>query len=361
MKRNIEITAFCMMVIFLNPISAFAQTADCPVNYERASLLYNSGMPDSALSIIKPCLENKKALNNISKETRGRIFRLAALSNIMTGSPADAERYARKMLTCLPDYKNKMADEDLLEFRLMLNKLVPQPSLRFGITGGTNLPVLKLQKEYSNYNLDSLKSGLKKSFGFQFGIIGEKALSGNFSLEAGAGISQVIFEYSTSGVDLDFQNRQYIYDQKMIWVEIPVLARYYFKIKSFKPYLEAGINGRLLLNSMEKSDAFGRYWFTNSSNSNKILATFITDFENFGILAGGGISYDINKFSLRMDFRYNHYLRNSGISSKFDNVDEYDDIGPDERFHYTDDINLLNLKYFQMSIGFLYNFSYKVF
>jgi hypothetical protein len=41
----------------------------------------------------------------MSKETRARIFRLAALSSIMTGNPTEAEKYSRKMLINQPDYK----------------------------------------------------------------------------------------------------------------------------------------------------------------------------------------------------------------------------------------------------------------
>ena len=152
-----------------------------------------------------------------------------------------------------------------------------------------------------------------------------------------------------------------LYNQNLNYVDIPVLARYYFNLRSFKPYLEGGINGRFLLNSMEKSDAFGRYWFTNSTGSDKILATFLTDFEYFGFLIGGGACYDFNKFSLRLDVRYNHYLENSGASSEFDDITGYDDIGPGEKFHYTDDINLVTMKCVQISVGFLYNLSYKVF
>ena len=135
----------------------------------------------------------------------------------------------------------------------------------------------------------------------------------------------------------------------------------YFDLRSLRTYLEAGISGRLLLNEMEKSDDFGRYWFTNSSNSDKILTTFLTDFEYFGFLIGGGASYEFNKFSLRFNVRYNYFLKNSGASSKFDDVVGYDDIGPDEKFYYTDDTNLINLKHVQVSVGFLYNLSYKVF
>jgi hypothetical protein len=319
-------------------------------------------MADSALNVIKPCLGNNDALNKISKETRARIFRLAALSSIMTGNPGEAEKYARKMLINQPDYKNKPDESDLQEFRLMLDKITPQPSLRIGLTAGINIPFVKLQREYTNYDLNLGKYSLKGKLGYQFGIIGEKMLTKSISIEAGAAINQVMFDYTVYGINVTTsQSFENLYNQKISWIEVPVSAKYYFNLKSFKPYLEAGITGRVLINSMEKSGTYGRYWFTNSSNSDKILTTFLADFENFGILLGGGACYDFSKFSIRLGFRYNYYLKNSGTSSDFDNVTGYDDIGPGEKFHYTDDINLVNLKHMQVSVGILYNLSYKVF
>jgi hypothetical protein len=280
----------------------------------------------------------------------------------MTGKPDDAEKYARKMLTYQPDYKNTQHEGDLMEFQLMLDKISPQPSLILGITGGINFPFLNLQKHYSIYELQSGEYTLDGRMGYQFAIGIEKVLARNISIEVGAGISTIIFDYTVSGIDIsNYNSVKYLYNQDITSVEIPVIAKYYFNIKSLRPYVEAGVNGRFLLNSMEKSDTYGRYWFTNSSGSDKILTSFLTDFENFGFLFGGGACYDFSKFSLKLDIRYNYYLNNSGASSKFDDINGYEDIGSDEKFHYTDDINLLNMKSLQVSFGFLYNLSYKVF
>ena len=122
------------MGLVFNQLCIFSQTADCSVNYERALLLYNSGMADSSLSVMKPCLDNDEALNKISKETRARIFRLASLSCIMKGDPEEAEKYARKMLINQPDYKDQQNEGDLDEFRLILDKIFPQPAMRIGIS-----------------------------------------------------------------------------------------------------------------------------------------------------------------------------------------------------------------------------------
>jgi hypothetical protein len=362
MKRNIVTIALCLLFLFLRPALSFAQKTDCSADYEKAFMLYNVGLADSALRVINQCVQNQDAINGVSKDVRARIYRLAALSSIMTGKPDDAEKYARKMLTYQPDYKNTQHEGDLAEFQLMLDKISPQPSLILGIAGGINIPFLKIQKHFSNYELQSGEYTVNGTMGYQFGIMAEKAITRNFSLEAGAGINRIIFDYSISGIDIsDFTNTQYLFNQNITSVEIPVLAKYYFNLKSFRPYLEAGINGRFLLNSMEKSDTYGRYWFTESSNSDNILTSFLLDYENFGILAGGGACYDFDKFSLRLDIRYSYYLNNSNASSGFDNVNGYDDISPDEKFHYTDDINLLNMKCLQVSFGFLYNMSYRVF
>jgi len=362
MKRINRTFVIFLMVLTLLPSGIFAQIDDCSFNYERALLLYNSGMADSALRIMRPCIENKEMLKNISKETRARIYRLAALSGIMTGNPEEAEKYARKMLINEPDYKDRQNKEDLTEFRLLLDKITPKPSLRLGVAAGVNIPFVKLQRKFSNIALQSEQNSFDGIPGFQFGIIGEKVLTKNISLEAGAGLNRVTFNYNISGVLISpYTPIKYMYEQKIKWIEVPVSAKYYFGQKYFRPFLEGGITGRLLLNSMEKSKAFGRYWFTNSPNSEKILTTFLTDFENFGILAGGGACYDLKKFSLRLDVRYNYFIKNSGSSSKLDNVTGYDDITPDEKFHYSDDINLIDLKQLQFSVGFLYNLNYRVF
>ena len=359
MKKIKRIIIFCLTVVFLMPPIIKGQTTDCSSNYEKALLLYNKGMSDSALRVLQPCLESKRTLKSLSARTNGRIFRLAALSCIMTDNPRDAEKYVKQMLKYQPDYKDNFREDDLVEFRLMVNKRYSQPALRIGVMGGINIPFVKLEKKYSDYETSfGGDYTLDRSTGFQFGIAGEKTLTKNMSIEVAAGITQILFKYTVNGL----QSVHYQYDQSISYIEIPVIARYYFSMKSsLKPYLEGGLEGRISLNEMEKSDVYGKYWFTNSSNSDKVLTTFLTDIQQVGLILGGGIGYDLKKFNLRLDFRYNHYFKSSGQASKFDNITGYDDISDDEKFHYTDDINLISMKNVQISVGLFYNLNYKVF
>ncbi|MCX6254213.1 MAG: outer membrane beta-barrel protein [Bacteroidia bacterium] len=359
MKNIKNSIPLCILAFFLISFSINAQEVNCSQNYEAALKLYNYGMADSALAILKPCLENKKALDKVSRETGANIFRLAALSSIMKGDPSKAEEYVKQLLKYQPDYKNNLRVDDLMEFRLMVSNTSSQPSLRLGITAGANMPFVKLQKKYSDYETSFGEAySLERSFGYQFGIAGEKTLTKNISIEVAAGITRILFKYSiksqTSG-----QNQ---YDESLTWVEIPVLTRYYFSTNSsFKPYLQGGVSGKFSLYAMEKSDVYGKYWFTKSSSSDKILTTFLTDIEQVGLVLGGGVGYDLKKFNIRLDFRYNHNFKNSNLNSKFNSITGYDDIDSGEKFHYTDDINLVSLKDIQISIGFLYNLNYKVF
>lgn len=359
---KIRIIVLLCLLGFLAAISPVdAQVTDCPLNYEKALMMFNRGMADSVCVILKPCLEDKQALKGLSKETCTKIFRLASLSSIMTGNPEEAERYARSLLKYQPDYKNVQHEGDLQEFRLILDRITPRPSLKAGITAGTNFPFVRLRKEYTNYQLDSPETSLSGSMGYLFRITGELALSKSIAVEAGVGINRIMFEYTISGRNQALNLVKNIYDQKITWVEIPVVAKNYLLKGSFKPYIEAGIAGRFSLYLREKSEMYGKYWLTESSNSVKILTTFMTDLENFNLVGGGGLCYDLKKINLRFDVRYIQNIRNSGILSNFDAVTGYEDIGTTEEFHYTDDLNLVSLQHMQISFGVMYNLNYRVF
>jgi opacity protein-like surface antigen len=357
--KTIKILIYsCLMIFFFISFSSNAQVVNCSGNYEKALQLYNYGMADSALSMLQPCLESKKSLKEVSKETCADIYRLAALASIMTGNPKEADVYITQLLKYKPDYKNNFRDDDLEEFRLILNNKSAQPDLILGLRAGTNIPFLNLQQKYSDYDVQESYYSLESSFGYQFAIAGEKTFTKNISLEVGAGMTRILFKYLTRGTAIG-ENQ---YDESINYLEIPVLARYNFSTSSsVKPYLQGGITGKFSLNDISKSDDYGKCWFTKSSGSEYILATFLTDIENIGLTLGGGVGYNLKNSGIRLDLRYIHNFKSSGRSSKFDNLTGYDDIPGTEDFSYTDDINLINLKNMQISLGYYYNLKYRVF
>jgi hypothetical protein len=357
MKRIKYITILWLSLIFFTSLNIHAQMTDPDADYDKAMQLYNYGMADSALNVLKPYLNNKKELSKLSKESCTTIFRLAALSAIMTGNTTEAGAYVRQMVTYKPDYRNKYLENDLTEFRLIVDRSPAQPSVRIGLMGGINIPFVSVLKKYSDYESAGESYNIDRKTGYQLDIFGEITLGRRISMEASAGMTRIMFNYLTTD-----QVSQYQYNQSITYIEIPVVVRYNFlPDKQCKPYLEFGIFSRFPLFTREESADFGKYWFTESSNSDKILTTFETDIEKFGLVAGTGVTYDFPNISFRLDIRYNHNFKSSSKTSAFDNIDSFDDIPAGEKFHYTDDINLISLKNLQFSVGFLYNLKYKVF
>jgi len=356
-RKSISIFAFILGMIILSDF-CFAQEMSCSDRYDAALRLYNYGMADSALNTLKPCLDNKQVLKQQSKEASASMFRLAALSSILTGNPEEADKYITRLLQYQPDYQENFREDDLEEFRhIVLNKST-HPSIIVGVKAGINFPFLKLQKNYTYPDKNADLYELEKSTGFQVALTGEKAITSNFSVEIGAGLTWIKFDYNVSSSNYN----PYSYEQKISYIDIPLLAKYYFAPKSsIKPYIQVGVNGNFSLYKKEKSDNYGNYWLTDSENSDNILATFRTDMENIGFVFGGGVSYNLKKISIRADLRYTHHLNSSSRLAKFDDISDYEDIPPDEEFGYTNDINLITIKNLQISLGVVYFLKYKAF
>jgi len=335
-----------------------AQVISCMDAYERALELYQIGMTDSALNTLKPCLENKQELKQLSKENVANIYRLAALSAILMGNPDEADIYITQLLQYQPDYGENFREDDLQEFRLILLDKSTHPSLMIGIRAGINTPFIELEKYYTDPEKNGGSHELAKSTGFQIAFSGEKVFTPSFSVEVGAGITGIQFDYKVSAPRYETNS----YQQKISYLEFPVLGRYYFAPNSsIKPYLQGGLIVKFSLFARERSEDYGNYWLTEDENSGHILATFRTDMENIGLVAGGGVSYDLKNISIRADIRYAHHFNSSSRLAKFDDISGYEDIPASEEFGYTDDINLITINDLQISLGLVYYLKYKVF
>jgi outer membrane protein W len=359
--RKALITAGLLsLMVHLTP--SLAQEIQCDERYQLALTQYNFGLADSALSLLEPCLQSQRIHKELTRVESVNIYRLAALSSIMIGNPEDAEKYVKELLRYQPDYAGNWREGDLMEFRQIFERVSSQASFKLGFRAGVNFPLLSLQKIYTDPPKQAASFSIDGGTGFQFGAVSELAISRNVSLEAGLGMLRVNFDYQVQSS----QTGTYLYEQKITYIEIPVMVKYYIPLNgAMKPYLQGGVSGKFDLYQREKSEEFGNYWFTESSDSDNILATFVTSLENLGIAVGAGITYDLKNFNLGLDVRYAHHLKSEQKLAKFDDILDYDDIpslGPDsEPFGYTNDINLITLSDLQISLVISYNLKYRVF
>jgi len=355
-KKAIILTGLLSLLFCYN--TSMAQEIDCGENYGLALTQYNLGLADAALSILEPCLFNKRINKDLTGGESTNIYRLAALSSIMIGNSEAAEKFVREMLKYAPDYAENWREGDLMEFRHMIEGITSQPSLKLGLRAGLNFPLLSLQKNYADPENLGARFSLEGRTGYQLGILSEAAISRNLALEGGLGLQRVSFDYLVqSNLAEDYQ-----FNQEITYLEIPILIRYYLPLKgALKPYLHGGVSCRFSLYLRESSEEFGEYWFTESSNSQNILTTFVSDLENLGIAIGGGVSYKLKTISIGADIRYLHHFNSKEKLAKFDDIQGYEDIPSSEPFGYTNDINLITLSDLQISLVVTYNLKYKVF
>ena len=359
-KKAIILTGLLGLLFYFN--TSMAQEVDCGENYESALAQYNLGLADAALSILEPCLLNQRVHKELTRIESVNIYRLAALASIMIGNPEDAEKYIKELLKYQPDYAETWREGDLMEFRQIIEGSSSQPSFKLGLRAGMIFPLLSLQKIYTDPPKTAARFSIDGGTGFQFGALSELAISRNLALEAGLGMLHVKFDYKVQSS----QTGDYLYEQKITYIEIPVMVKYHIPLSgALRPYLQGGVSGKFDLYQREESEEFGNYWFTESSDSDNILATFVTSLENLGIVVGGGISYNLKNFNIGADIRYAHHLKSEQKLAKFDDIQDYEDIpslGPDsEPFSYTNDINLITLSDLQISLVICYNLKYKVF
>jgi len=347
-----------VFVILIISCPAFTQVDDCIISFGQARDMYNTGRFNEVLETLTPCLENVNALKQVSKSTRVEIFRLAALCCFMTGQTEQADQYTRQVLAYQPDYKSNPRDDDLAEFTTNINSLMVIPKLSVGVDAGTVIPMVKLVDQYSAVDPVNQSHSISDKPGIHGRIRVEYTITKSLSIGFEPGYTYIPLEYKVNHTENDTHN----YDLELAYMELPIMIRYrYYNNSSFIPNAYAGALGRYMVTSFNKSDALGNYWRTKADNTNGILSSFLVSTKNFGFLAGAGVDYKLKNSAISVDVRYIFNMTSPGNKSNFDSVSSYDDISNSEEVYFTDHIGLISVSCLQISLGYRYFLTYKVF
>jgi hypothetical protein len=197
-----------------------------------------------------------------------------------------------------------------------------------GFRGGINFTQPIPLKRYSVVSVNSLdNTGIKhyKSFlsnvGYQYGFIMTYSLTNNFAISFQPGFSQYTYNYSNSyswtdntntsnQIDLTYESRHVLH-----YFELPLLIQYSYGSGTLKPYLQAGFQYGILQNAaarvttnLTQRSITGDVPLNMDDNTGDVSAWYIRS--RFTLLAGAGVRYDLNIFSLALDVSYYFGINN---------------------------------------------------
>ena len=166
-------------------------------------------------------------------------------------------------------------------------------------------------KEYSSYNLPGLQFGFSAGFEFLRG----------FSVNILPTYSSNRFDYSSSyqWSDVESANKKvqtnYRIETRLQFVQIPMTFKYELTNGRLKPYIQAGGYFGLLTDAIKKVDITSVDQASGASTEIVVseLAEGIesrTQQHNYGILGGGGFTYNLGNARIGLEINYQHGLQN---------------------------------------------------
>lgn len=221
-----------------------------------------------------------------------------------------------------------------------------QNKVYIGLSGGMNFSKPHVTKDYSllvGTPQSPEKPGEKsyeplfKNSGSQFGLYLSFSFAKKFSVVLEPAFQISSFNYRTAYAWTDTVNNsnfamEMMHQQKLSWVNLPLLVRWDFTMNQFSPYIQAGIF--TAFRSHAKKTIFYDYTIDEDVNKKEADRTEEADLTqhinkaNFGISAGAGLTFFSNYFaiSLESNFRYgfrsivndkNRYADHTGFSVQY--------------------------------------------
>lgn len=304
--------------------------------------LYQEGRPDSVLRVMDKYIKKPRLFLHVNKGLRTSFYRIIAHSYILLDSLDKAEIYVKKMMA----YDYIRQDDDLQPYKDLLAKFYTIPKLSIGMRAGVNVTTIDLIKEFSIFEFNGgqkIQGQYEFGLGFHLGTMISYALTKHLTVSIEPSITQHEFKYTATLAALKID---YAYKQKLMYVDLPVIAKYNFLVAhKYVPYLQAGVGYRQLFTATRKVE------------TSNIDASSLFSKGNIGVILGGGFSWKTSKYTLNIDGRYKYNLNKINNSANRYLNDNLSDIFIYKFYDVGDDISLNN---FQVSLGVTYHLSQKV-
>ena len=190
------------------------------------------------------------------------------------------------------------------------NLTEPVPSTRYSTFSPIDKEPESLYKDYEKYNKIGLQAGLDFSYQYKMLIV---SLQPNFRRES--------FAYSNQYMWIDDANSDntlelnYYQEQKLDYIEVPLIAKVSFLQGSIKPFIGVGGYYSWLVNANKSITVDGvdrasgsSYPFNKESLSVGATDLFVN--YNAGVLGSIGFNYDPGNIRLTFEIQYRYGLTN---------------------------------------------------
>lgn len=368
-------------MVFVFSSTMKAQVYDCSSAYSEALDAYNQGLIDSSYSLLNTCIENKSRLKNTSKQTRIEVYRLNALSCVLLNRPEEAEKNINQLLALKPYYSESFIEEDIPEFRDIIENTIVQPGFSLGLYGFTDRGLI-YQYPYSGFFSVWDVPWNQGAGTASLGLSLQYSLMKRISL--GAGVNWLDRNFYSIGWNI-FQESSLFDTYTIRYTEFPLYSKFMFRFeKTVKPYIKMGMIGRFVSNHFgfypysRLKSKYGKYHLVQEYGaSSNVQAYFSRYYENIELDIGCGLIVKLKKSEF--DFSVEHIpnvfhmgaIENLDISKiavpTLANEDPWGGVpvsveNGEAMFVLANDIYLIEYKYrFRFSLAYRYYLNFKTF
>ncbi len=331
-----------------NQQEAKIDTSRIDEQYKLALKCYKLGQIDSSLFILRRCISRNMAMVSVSSQTKGNMYRLAALSSMLVDSGKEANSYIKKMLEYQPFYKDEnLNDDDLELFRAAVAGFTLTPQITVGLRAGVNIPQYSIVK---SYNIFDTEKATKETpvVSFNVGATASYGLTKNISLVVEPEYIQCSSksEIARSSISPELGN---IKTKLQIgFISVPVLARFGLTLKKgeLTPYIEAGAFYSYLVSA------------TKTIDTEEFPIDLFLSKNNVGVLFGAGCIRNHKTFGIGVNVRY---MNNLSLTNSEEKRFLYDYSNDNMLYKYYNVFDDFKLRNFELSVTFTYNMRFKVF
>ncbi|PIB35009.1 hypothetical protein BFP72_06185 [Reichenbachiella sp. 5M10] len=247
MYSYLKTSAIILLLLSIIPFVAHAQRPDdsdekgCKLNLNLAEDKYKNGQIDEVIDLIKPCVQGN---SNLNKQDKIRMYKLLIITYLYLNEHEEASIYMKDFLSLNPEYQVE-PNVDPSEFIDLFYQFRTRPVAILGLKVGVNSSLVNVRENYSLDNSNTALGTYSTVLGYNATFSAEFPLSKHFSVATGLVFSHNSFDYTA---------RQFGYSvvgvkESMLFIGIPLNARFNFTKDDFRLYFQLGATANRLLSA----------------------------------------------------------------------------------------------------------------